>query len=107
MFNISVDTADPNPDSIPEDSSINDQESIFEIVLEKILGFEDAVKEYDDHDTEDNIKKKNIEIVLSIHVINSKNHDNDQVIERSELYPDYSARLTNGFKEIDSPPPQV
>ena len=38
LLNISVDTADPNPEHIPEDLSINDQESIVEIVVEKILG---------------------------------------------------------------------
>jgi len=67
LLNISVDTADPNPEHIPEDLSINDQESIIEIVLEKVLGYEDAIKEYDDHDTEDHNKKTNVKIDLATH----------------------------------------
>ena len=45
LLNISVDTKDPHPEYIPEDLSINDQESIVEIVVEKILGFENAIQE--------------------------------------------------------------
>ncbi len=107
LLNISVDTADPNPEHIPEDLSFNDQESIVEIVVEKVLGFEDAIKEYDDHDTEDQNKKKNVKIELLVHVTNANEFAHNQFVERKKLYPDYEARLTNGFNEIDSPPPKV
>lgn len=107
LLNISVDTADPNPEHIPEDLSINDQESIVEIVVEKVLGFEDAIKEYDDHDTEDHNKQKNIKIDLLVHVIKADKFAHDQIDDRKELYPDYVARLTQGISEIDSPPPKV
>lgn len=107
LLNISVDTADPNPEHIPEDLSFNDQESIVEIVVEKVLGFEDAIKEYDDHDTEDHNKQKNIKIDLSVHVIKADKFAHNQIDERKEPCFDYVARLTNGFNEIDSPPPKV
>ena len=107
LLNISVDTPDPNPEYIPEDLAFNDQESIVEIVVEKVLGFEDAIKEYDDHDSEDHNKKKNVKIDLLVHVANGCNKTHNKVIDRKKLYSDYEARLTNGFIEIDSPPPKV
>ena len=107
LLNISVDTADPKPEHIPEDLSFNDQESIVEIIVEKVLGFEDAIKEYDDHDTEDHNKKKNVKIDLSVHEIEAEKICKNQFFERKERFPDYAAILTNGFNEIDSPPPKV
>jgi hypothetical protein len=107
LLNISVDTADPNPEHIPEDLSFNDQESIVEIVVEKVLGFEDAIKEYDDHDTEDHNKKKNVKIDLLVQVIEAKKIDCTQFIDRKNPFPHYEARLSKGFNEIDSPPPKI
>lgn len=107
LINISVDNVDPNPEHIPEDLSFNDQESILEIFLEKILGFEDAIKEYDDHDTEDQNKKKNVKVDLLVHVFKSNKIDHHQSIERKKRFPDYAARSAKGFYDIDSPPPKV
>ena len=107
LLNISVDTPDPEPEYIPEDLSFNDQESIIEIIVEKVLGFEDAIKEYDDHDTEDHNKKKNVQIDLSVYELVADKIDKNQFFERKELFSDYEARLTKGFNEIVSPPPKV
>lgn len=51
VLNISVDSPDLYPDCIPEDLNLNDMESIVEIVLEQVLGIEDAIPEQDDDDT--------------------------------------------------------
>ncbi|REG87891.1 hypothetical protein [Winogradskyella sediminis] len=107
LLNISVDSADPNPEHIPEDLSFNDQESIIEIILEKVLGYEDAIKEYDDHDTEDHNKQKNIKIDLLVHVIQADKFEQSLIDERKKLYPDFEARLSKGFNKIDSPPPKI
>lgn len=107
LLNISVDTTDPNPEYIPEDLSFNDQESIVEIVLEKVLGFENALKEYDDHDTEDVNKKKNVKIDLSVQEIVSENTTKNHFFEIKRLFAAYEACLTKGFTEIDCPPPKV
>lgn len=53
IFNLSIDIPDPLPDSVSENLTVNDIESISELVIEKILGFENAFVEYDDHDLED------------------------------------------------------
>lgn len=107
LLNISVDSTDPNPEHIPEDLSFNDQESIIEIVLEKILGYEDAIKEYDDHDTKDHNKQKNIKIDLLVHVIKADKFKHNLIGETKNLYPYFEARLTKGFNRIDSPPPKI
>ncbi len=106
LLNISVDPADPNPNYIPEDLSFNDQESMVEIVLEKILGFEDAISEYDDHDTEDHNQKKRVKIDLVVHFHDAKHRLHDRVEERKTSYPNHEAQLITGFKEIKSPPPK-
>lgn len=106
LLNISVDTKDLNPEYIPEDLSINDQESIIEIVVEKVLGYEDAFKEYDDHDTEDHKQKTNLKIDLF------SSYKSDCIIKQSfietkkQKFLDYSTFLTNGFQKLDTPPPK-
>lgn len=107
LLNISVDTADPSPEHLPEDLSFNDQESLVELVVEMIFGFENAIKEYDDHDTEEHNNKKNLKIDLVVHFSNSKNEDHLQLIKRNNLCRDYVARLTQGFNQLDGQPPKV
>lgn len=107
LLNISADTADRHPTHIPEDLSINDQESIIEVVVEKILGYEDAFQEYDDPDTEENNKKTTAGIDIIVQ------HNADCGIEHSLIeagkvyYPDYNAYLSNGFQKLDIPPPKI
>ena len=51
MFvNICVDAVDPNPQHIPENLSINDQESVVELIFESLLGYENIIEEFDDED---------------------------------------------------------
>lgn len=107
LLNISVDTADPNPEHFPEDLSINDQESIIEIIIEQVLGYENAIIEYDDHDNEDQRKKKNVKNDLLAHVSQILNNTNDHLTKKKTFYSDYQARLISVFLEIDSPPPKV
>lgn len=53
ILNCSVDTPDPNPDSVPEDLTVNDMESIVEFVLEQVFDINNAIAEHDENDTED------------------------------------------------------
>lgn len=107
LLNICVDTADPNPEHIPEDLSINDQESIVEIVLEKVLGYEDAIKEYDDYDAEDHNKKSDIKIDLTTHFSVDKPLNQSIIEATRHKFPDYSTHLTRGFQKLDIPPPKI
>lgn len=107
LLNVSVDTPDLYPEHIPEDLSFNDQESIIEIIVEKVLGYENAIEEYDDHDTKDHNEKKNVKIDLLVYQVTTNEDFQRKLIEEKSLYHNYEARLANGFKEIDSPPPKV
>ena len=107
FFNISIDTADPNPEHIPEDLSINDQESIIEIVVEKILGYEDAIKEYDDHDPEDHNTKTNIKIDLINSFLNDINIKQLFVEMKKQKFSDFNAYLIGGFYKFFTPPPEI
>ena len=53
IVNLSVDTRDARPDYVPEDLSVNDLESIAEILLEQVLDINNAVSEHDENDSED------------------------------------------------------
>lgn len=106
LLNISVDAVDPYPDYIPEDLSVNDQESIVEIVVEEILGYEDAIDEFDEHDNEDHSKriKTKIEIVPHFRI--------DPAIcfrltSRKKNINHIDIVLTSGFKQEYTPPPEV
>jgi len=107
LLNISVDPVDPYPDYLSEDLSVNDQESIIEIIVEQVLGFEDALEEYDDPDSENQNTKKNVKIDLSAFIVSQKNQLQNQPIARISLHADYQDRLSSGFLEIDNPPPKV
>jgi hypothetical protein len=107
LFNISVDIADPEPQHIPEDLSFNDQESFVELILEKVLGYEDAIKEVDDHDAEDYNKLKNTQVDLTSQEVSALNFKQFISFQQETIYPHYQAGLTQGFGKIDSPPPKA
>jgi hypothetical protein len=107
LLNVSVDAEDPNPEHIPEDLSINDQESIVEIFVEQVLGYEDAFKEYDDHDTEDHNKKTSVKIDLFTDYIADFEIARSFAETKNRNFTDYNTFLTNGFKKLNIPPPKV
>lgn len=107
LLNISVDTADRYPDHIPEDLSFNDQESIVEIVVEKILRFENAIAEYDDHDTEAHNKKKPFKANIQFYWPTPKPLAQGSFTESGQGFPLFDMRLLHNFVEIDTPPPKA
>ncbi len=107
MLNISVDTADPNPEYIPENLSINDQESIVEILLEKILGYENAIEETDDNDREDHTSKTNVKVNLIAQ--NTFNHSLNlfSTTLGQQKFTHVTPYLSTGFHKLDIPPPKI
>lgn len=107
LLNISVDAADAKPAHIPEDLSFNDQESIVEILIEKILGYEDAFKEYDDHDPKDHNGKTKVQIdLIPQPIVNS--FLNGTFIETTKRkFPLYTTSLTTGHQQLYTPPPKI
>lgn len=107
LLNISVDAIDPQPAYLPEDLSFNDQESIIEIVLEQLLGFENAIEEYDDHDTEDNTEKKNIKVDFLVHPNHNSSLNQSLALLKKAAISANDNQLSIGFLEVDSPPPKI
>lgn len=107
LLNISIDTPDPQPQSVPENLAFNDQESIIEIIVEQVLGYEDAIKEYDDHDSEEHNSKTNIKIeVLPQQHVSSPARQWFAGTETPKFYGTPSG-LSNGFYQLDTPPPKA
>lgn len=105
LLNTSVDVQDANPDYIAEDLSINDQESIIEIVIEKILGFENAIAEYDDRDTDESKKQSLLKFELKI-----KNEPlsicYNEASKARPNYGNYLLGLSSGYLQFSTPPPE-
>jgi hypothetical protein len=53
ILNFSIDSPDAQPDEVPENLALNDIESVAELVLEQLMGFDNVIAEHDEHDTED------------------------------------------------------
>ncbi len=66
LLNCSVDSPDTQRDGFADNLAINDQESLLEIIIEKVFGYHDAIAEYDDDDSENQSVKKHIPLNLCI-----------------------------------------
>jgi hypothetical protein len=107
LLNVSVDTADPKPNYVPEDLTFNDQESIVELMLEKVLGYENALKEYDDTDSEEHTKKSNVQFDL-VFVGSTKSTLHHWLsAPLNPVFTEDQNRLLNGFLSLDTPPPRA
>lgn len=107
LLNISVDAADPHPEHVGEDLSINDQESLVEFIIEKILGYENAIAEYDDHDAEEHSKKKNNRADLIFPFLIATSCIHPISVNQKTVYPPASSRLMRGHHQPDTPPPRI
>lgn len=108
MLNLSVDAPDPIQNNYPQDLAFNDQESIIELVVEKVLGFETAIVEFDDNDTShEQRQKKNLALDLYVlHDFLSKIEHNFGLKNKQISIPlseDFKVR----YSEVYSPPPEV
>lgn len=64
ILNFSIDVPDTDTDSVSENLAYNDIESISEFVLESVLGFENAIPE---HDEDDSDEKKDFHKKIELH----------------------------------------
>ncbi|WP_409683133.1 hypothetical protein [Flavobacterium sp.] len=107
ILNISVDA----PDVVSykaEDLSFNDQESIVEIVIEKILNYDNLIQEMDDNDNnEQSSTKKNFH--LDFFVLNNVTVETSK--EKTSFAKSFSFWTTQKAKlpcyKKSSPPPEV
>lgn len=107
IINCSVDPIDPSPDYVPEDLSINEMETITEIIAEEVLDIEDCFPEQDDHDNPDKTSFEVVKLVttiLSIESIKSPKYD----IKLRKLRPSHYRHYAHQCSpEIDAPPPKL
>jgi hypothetical protein len=105
VFNLSIDTQDAQPNGTPEDLAINDQETIVEFLLETVFGYENAIAEHDEPDTEDggtlDFNKFNLFYTQNTAI----------VICYTEVFEDYiihgDSRISNHIPDPSSPPPKA
>lgn len=106
ILNMSVEVADIGNHQLLEDPTYNDQESIFELLVEQVLGFEDAVMEHESNNTGDHHQNGQVKV----HLMNGPTAlaDRIQVAARAARvsFPDLWQYPTAGFGEMDGPPPK-
>lgn len=103
-MNISVDPKDLEQKHLGEDLSFNDQESILELVVEQILGFEEAFLEFDEEDQDRFFGKKSLKLnpVLLLEGL-----ELDVLNIAQTVFPAlFEAKLLKGFKNLIIPPPK-
>jgi hypothetical protein len=108
FLNCSVDAPDIQISSQQENLKFNDQESIIELLVEKVLGFENAIIEQDDVDSSPQkaIKKS---ISLDYFVFKDFNSFKDAFYNRDSNKKQFlPIQLFDSiFLEITSPPPLI
>lgn len=107
ILNSSVDTPDVNNYGVAENLNFNDQETILELIFEKVLLFEDAFIEVDDSDNDDEQKGKSIQ---HFYWFLSEDSEYFKVLTTYKLkneYHDQNEQLLNYCSEIHSPPPEL
>lgn len=92
ILNMSVDAPDLHDNSIPEDLSYNDIESVVEWMLEDVFAISDAIPEHDDNDSSDPTKlDKKVELFyenISLNISAPTNADYNHIrnFEDQRLY---------------------
>ncbi|MFN5171364.1 MAG: hypothetical protein ACK5DD_17235 [Cyclobacteriaceae bacterium] len=105
LFNFSIDSRDSQPDSIAEDLAINDIESVYEFILEGLVGLDNAVAESEERDQDDGgafDNKKFYPSVLQSWI--SALWPVSPVLDHACHAPGNPAVI---FIEVDGPPPRV
>lgn len=108
LLNISVDTPYLFQNKQPANLTFNDQESIIEVLCEKVLGLEDAIPENEDADTEQKKTFKKGYTIDKFVVPFSENNTKLSLtyFRKNAIFQDQTT-LKKTYLEIHSPPPEV
>lgn len=106
LLNISADTEDLPTTTENEDLTINDQESFVEIFVEQILGFEDAIAEFNNAEPQNFLIKKvsKVKTQLIPHHQISVSSEQNKTQNQPQAY--FIAQILKGFNSLEHPPPQ-
>jgi hypothetical protein len=106
FLNLSIDSRDPNPDSIPEDLSFNDIESFAELIVEVAL---DKVNAFVEHEERDNHEGGRIHS-FKYYCANKSLQVADAAADFSsnpEFWISDSESIQSIIKSVVSPPPKI
>lgn len=106
FLNISIDVTNSFAYDVPENLNYNKQESLIEVLVEKVFGFENAIAEYDEQDTDQSLQiKKNI--TLDVFIVPRPQIIANQIVslDRSHNLSFYASFVKLANREIHSPPP--
>jgi hypothetical protein len=107
MLNVCVDMPDAAPDYVPEDLTVNDIETVVELVLEKALDIDNAIEEQDEADDTNAL---NFEMCKDFKFYNSPlkvNFRRTAVAYNKTETPYIAPSLKSFIKEIIPPPPKA
>lgn len=93
-----------NDMALEEDLSVNEIESIAELVLEHGMDMENAIPESDDSETENLLKKYEVISFFQNHLLDFEPIYFSMSIEHNAVVPHYFSAFS---LSLDSPPPQV
>ena len=104
FLNCSIDA----PDIYSKIFEYNEQESILELILEKVLGHEDAISEYQCEDAEhNNLNKKKVNFdYFTLPDFELKNQIESSLISMGNNFYKERIKVNNNFK-IHLPPPKL
>lgn len=107
FINISVDVIEPLGGSIPEDSHLNIQESILELILEKYLNLGDVVEETQDDSNNEhrNQSLKKLDI-FKCSIIMQFSLKIEEILAQIN-YPEKAGKCIEGYGSICNPPPEM
>lgn len=106
FLNISVDVSNSFANDVPENLSYNKQESIIEMLVEKVFGFENAIAEYDEQDTDQSLQfKKNVTIDAFILPGQPGSINHCFAFNETQKLFHYIQTIRPAYREIHSPPP--
>lgn len=107
MLNLSIDAPDLMPESVPEDLSYNEQESVVELILESIICLDDIIPEYDDQDSEEQSQKNEVKLDLALIAKHDIHLFEETLVHRQVQFMAPQRFASQDFQRSDTPPPQV
>jgi hypothetical protein len=106
MFNISVDAPDGHTDAIKEDLSINEMESIVEIVLEQCFDIANAIPEHDEEDDNEANSIGKYSLQFFCNSLQNSIEKSHHIIVSKKIYSRDEYLLCDNHLEKDTPPPK-
>ncbi|GGF67067.1 hypothetical protein [Wenyingzhuangia marina] len=107
LFNISIDIPLLYPINHSKELSFNNQDSIVELLLEKVLGFENAIEEQESTENDDCKQKNNLNIELIAARGAFFKTKLLRLKETKHKFHQLIPQFTDGHIQLDTPPPKA